>query len=308
MTAALLHYVAILAYAVAVFSLVYAIYSIPLIARPNRGVLGQKRNETLETNSGFALIEPLMRRAASVVAEVRRRNLFKLGPTLDRLGEKQKQLLIEAGYYLGITEEEYLGLYIISGLGGALLGLLAMLWLDFGWGVVAIGFAGSIATLHSQVSGAAALRKKMMTRGLPSALDVAAMCMSAGMDFPGALRQVSLGSPKGDVVGEEFGRLLRGLEFGQTRRQALTELEERLPADSVRDFCRALIQAEEKGNPIAEALRIQAQMSRMRRSIAAEEAAARAGVLMIIPMVLLMGCILILLMGPFLAGGGGMGE
>jgi tight adherence protein C len=130
--------------------------------------------------------------------------------------------------------------------------------------------------------------------------------MGAGMDFPGALRQISTGAPPDDVVAQEFGRMLRGLELGQTRRQALTEMEERIPSDSVRDFCRALIQAEEKGNPIADALRIQAQMSRMRRSIAAEEAAARAGVLMIIPMVLLMGCILILLMGPFMAGGSGL--
>jgi tight adherence protein C len=304
-SATLLHYFVLLAYAVAIFSLVYGIYSIPLIARPNRGAIGQKRLETLEENSGFALLEPLMRRAASLAADVRQGNIWGLGPPLTRLGARHKQLLIEAGNYLGITEDEYLGLFVISGIGGTLIALLFSLLLDLGWGVVALAGVFAIGTLHSQVSGAAALRKKMMTRGLPAALDVAAMCMGAGLDFPGALRQISLGAPAGDVVGEEFGRMLRGLELGQTRRQALLEMEERVPAESVRDFCRALIQAEEKGNPIAEALRIQAQMSRMRRSIAAEEAAARAGVLMIIPMVLLMGCILILLMGPFIAGGGG---
>jgi tight adherence protein C len=304
-SATLLHYLVLLAYAVAIFSVVYAVYSIPLIARPNRGAIGQRRTEALEENSGFALIEPLMRRAASVVADVRKGDVLRLGDALDRLAVRQRQLLVEAGNYLGITEDEYLGLFFICGIGGVLTALVFSLLLELGWGLVVIAGLGAMATLHSQVTGAAAHRKKMMTRGLPAALDVAAMCMGAGLDFPGALRQISLGAPAGDVVGEEFGRMLRGLELGQTRRQALLEMEERVPAESVRDFCRALIQAEEKGNPIAEALRIQAQMSRMRRSIAAEEAAARAGVLMIIPMVLLMGCILILLMGPFMAGGGG---
>jgi len=65
----------------------------------------------------------------------------------------------------------------------------------------------------------------------------------------------------------------------------------------VRELVGAIVQAEEKGTPLAEVLRIQAGMLRMRRTILAEESAARAGVLMMIPLIMLLGSILIILMG-----------
>ena len=60
----------------------------------------------------------------------------------------------------------------------------------------------------------------------------------------------------------------------------------------------ALIQAEERGNPVAEVLQIQAGVSRLRRSVKAEEAAAKAAVKMVGPLFLLFACIMLLVMGP----------
>jgi tight adherence protein C len=45
-------------------------------------------------------------------------------------------------------------------------------------------------------------------------------------------------------------------------------------------------------------LRIQAEVSRRKRSVAAEEAASKAGVKMVIPLVLVFACILILIVSP----------
>ena len=100
--------------------------------------------------------------------------------------------------------------------------------------------------------------------------------------------------------------MLRALEVGHTRKAALLGLAERLPVDPVRDLVRALVQAEESGTPLAEALQNQARTERTRRSVAAEEAAARAGVLMILPLMLLLGCVVLLLLGPFIVNGGGL--
>ena len=61
----------------------------------------------------------------------------------------------------------------------------------------------------------------------------------------------------------------------------------------------AVVQAEEKGNPLGEVLRIQASMLRMRRSVMAEEAAAKAAVMLIGPLMLIFGAIMLCLMGPF---------
>ena len=130
--------------------------------------------------------------------------------------------------------------------------------------------------------------------------------MGAGLDFPGALRfYVNESGDKGEPLVEELKRILDELELGHTRSQALKGFAARVSADSVRDFVNAVVQAEEKGNPLADVLAIQAEMLRMRRSVAAEEAAARAGVMMMLPLMILMADVLMILFGPFVITGAG---
>jgi tight adherence protein C len=85
----------------------------------------------------------------------------------------------------------------------------------------------------------------------------------------------------------------------------LLNFADRVTSRAVRDFVNAVIQAEQRGNPLAKVIQVQGRMLSMHRSVVAEESAARAGVLMIVPMMLLLGCILLFLMGPFLVKGVG---
>jgi tight adherence protein C len=147
-------------------------------------------------------------------------------------------------------------------------------------------------------------RGKDISRGLPRAIEIAALCMGAGLDFPGALRFLSESSGgQRDALAQEFAAILDDLNLGHTRREALSGFAERVSSRAVREFVNAVIQAEQRGNPLAEVIQVQGRMLSMQRSVLAEEAAARAGVLMIVPMMLLLGCILLFLMGPFIAKG-----
>jgi tight adherence protein C len=78
----------------------------------------------------------------------------------------------------------------------------------------------------------------------------------------------------------------------------LTEFARRAPVDAVKEFCGSLIQAEERGNPVADVLQIQATGSRTRRSVRAEELAAKAGVAMVGPLMLVFAAIMMLILGP----------
>ena len=62
----------------------------------------------------------------------------------------------------------------------------------------------------------------------------------------------------------------------------------------------AVVQAEERGNPLGDVLQIQAETSRQRRSVRAEELASKAGLKMILPMVLLLAAIMLLIIGPLM--------
>lgn len=282
-------------------SLVWLLARIEAAPRPATGLRGTLRAQALARSGGLRLLEPVLLQVAGWLRKLH----ALLGPSgqhwLDRYVVWQERQLTLAGRPAGLDAYELtvLGLFCaISSVG--LVQLLGSEGQRSLWAMpaAAVGLALPNLRLQSVMTD----RFKEARRHLPAALDLAALCMSAGADFPRALRFIVEGSD--DLIAEELGHVLRGLEVGLTRRAALLDLADRLPVEPVRDLVRALLQAEEKGSPLVDALRNQARMSRMRRSVAAEEAAARAGVLLMAPLMLLMGCILLLLLGPFLVSGG----
>jgi tight adherence protein C len=205
---------------------------------------------------------------------------------------------------LGLTPDEYSALSLLSAaaLGGAVALLTRLGGSNTVLAIPAAAFGLVLPAL--QVHEIIRRRVKEVVRGLPHAIEIAAMCMGAGLDFPGALRMLTQGhSGKPNALADEFAAILEELDLGHTRREALLSFAQRVQAPAVRDFVNAVVQAEQKGNPLARVIQIQGRMLNSRRSVAAEEAAARAGVLLIMPMVLLVACVMLLLMGPFLSKG-----
>jgi tight adherence protein C len=60
----------------------------------------------------------------------------------------------------------------------------------------------------------------------------------------------------------------------------------------------AVIQAEQRGTQLTQVLRTQAGLARSRRTVEAEQAASRAGVAMILPLILVFLCVILLVLGP----------
>jgi tight adherence protein C len=223
---------------------------------------------------------------------------------LQKLRKRQEIELTRADDVLGINPDELSALSVLSAilLGISVLAIAGAIGASVTYGIVAAAFGLLLPTL--QVREVIRQRAKLVTRALPPAIEIAAMTMGAGLDFPGALRMLTEpGSLTPSPLAREFRVILEHIEFGHTRKEALEGFAERVPSRAVIDFVAAVVQAEQKGNPLARVLQIQGRMLNMRRSVAAEEAAARAGVLLIVPMVFLLGAILLLLMGPFLVKG-----
>jgi tight adherence protein C len=204
-----------------------------------------------------------------------------------------------AGDFLGLVAEEVVGLSILTALVGTIAGFVVA-WIT-GMGAIAVGACSAFGALapSMNISSAAADRFKSVNRRLPQAVDLLALGMGAGLDFPSAVRQVvqKSGNPDDPIV-EEFTLILQSLQLGRTRRQALEEFASRVPTDAVKEFVGAVVQAELRGNPVANVLRIQAEVSRQRRGVHAEEAAAKAGVAMILPLMLVFVAILLLIVAP----------
>jgi tight adherence protein C len=281
-----------------VLATAYFLAAVPLPPPPRFGRRGAAREHARASSSSFSTFEPLIRFSAGLSTMI-------AAPGLEETLETE---LRRADYPLGLTAREYGALCVLSGIG--LGGVALSLCLVTGVGpLVAIpALAFGLLLPRIQVQEITRRRVKEITRGLPHAIEIAALCMGAGADFPGALRLLvsSNGSAKTGALTHELSVILEQLELGHTRREALLDFSERVQTPSVRDFVSAVIQAEEKGNPLAKVIQTQGRMLNQRRSVAAEEAAARAGVMMIAPLMLLLVAILVILMGPFLVGSGGL--
>ena len=257
-----------------------------LAAPPSLGSLGRARAELLR-RPGMPLVVPLVRLFGAHVATLR------IASIRNRLAKQ----LREGGDYWGMTPDEFIATHIVTGA----LGIgAAYLFMALGfprWMGLGVGLLVAVMPL-ARLRQARALRLRDVDRNLPMAIDLAAMCMSAGLDFPGALSEVAENLSPRAPIRVELEHVLYELELGHTRHRALTFFAERVPTDAVREFVGAVQQAESRGTPLVEVLTIQADGLRARRSEAAEEAAAKAAVRLMIPLMMLFLCILALVMGP----------
>lgn len=276
-----------------VFGIVYVIGSAPSRIASRLGLRGLKRTRAIQDNDTWAAIEPLVRWLGVRVSGIPSEDQYK---TLD------DQIAL-AGDFMGLTADELLALMVLGGIGGIVAGIVLGVMFNMGGVVILMMMPVGAALPYMQISGYAQDRLKMISRGLPYVVDLMALCMGAGLDFPGAVRQViDKSSNPNDPIVEEFTLISQNLQLGRSRREALLEFAKRAPVEAVKEFTGALIQAEERGNPVADVLQIQAGASRMRRSVRAEENAAKAGVQMIGPLMLVFGTVMCLVGGPmFLA-------
>ena len=96
-----------------------------------------------------------------------------------------------------------------------------------------------------------------------------------------------------------FGRVLREIQLGKVRRDALRDMANRMDVPDVNSFTAAIIQAEQLGVSMAKILRVQSDQMRVKRRQRAQEKAQQAPVKMMIPMTLLIfPSIWIVLLGP----------
>jgi tight adherence protein C len=140
-------------------------------------------------------------------------------------------------------------------------------------------------------------RQKSIRKAMPDALDLLTICVEAGLGFDGAMSKVN--EKWDNELSLAFGRVLREIQLGKLRRDALRDMADRIGIAEMTSFVAAIIQSEQLGVSMAKVLRIQSDQMRMKRRQAAEEEAHKAPIKMLFPMVLLIfPTILIILLGP----------
>ena len=283
--------------AVAVLLVTYGIASRPgedaVQARLSQLVVQPKTLEEMEMQQPF--YERVMRPMIQRLARAGRR---QEGGVIQRIDAK----LERAGYPGGLRGADWVGVKFLGLIVFAVIGFLLGLLLGKG----AIGLALLFALVGAGIGYMAPefwlgrkirARSLAMTLQLPDALDLLTISVEAGLGFDAALAKV-VEKMEGPLV-NEFRQALAEVRMGRHRRDALRDVANRADSQPVSNFVGAIVQAEQLGVPIAKVLVIQSNQLRIERRQRAEEAAAKAPVKMLFPMV---GCIFptifIVILGP----------
>lgn len=131
-----------------------------------------------------------------------------------------------------------------------------------------------------------AKRQQAITLALPDALDLLVICVEAGQGLNAALLRVGRETElQAKVLADELRQINNEMRAGITRVNALKNFAMRTGVDDVRSLVAVMVQSDRFGTSVAHALRTHAESLRVRRRQRAEEAARKAPVKLVFPLV-----------------------
>ena len=128
-------------------------------------------------------------------------------------------------------------------------------------------------------------RDTEVMRTLPIYLEYLTMCVDAGLDLPGAMKQAVDKGPRG-AIRNEFRVILRDISSGYTRADALARFDERMSLPEITSLVSAVTQANKMGSSLFDTLQSQAEQRLDERFRRAEKMAMEAPVKLIVPLVI----------------------
>ena len=275
--------------------------TIGLVARPSKDAVQQRLEQLVvqpKTLEEYELQAPFFERAIRPIVK----RLARAGRRGDQGGliARTDAKLEKAGYPGGLRGADWVGVKLLAAIAFAVVGFLLGLLLGgltgglfFALVGAGVGYMGPEFWLGRKIRS----RSFEMLLQLPDALDLLTISVEAGLGFDAALAKV-VEKMEGSLV-DEFRQALAEIRMGRSRRDALRDVAKRADSQPINNFIGAIVQAEQLGVPIAKVLQIQSNQLRIERRQRAEEAAAKAPVKMLFPMV---GCIFptifIVILGP----------
>jgi tight adherence protein C len=255
------------------------------------------------TDAPRALTADLEKPFADRVLQPLQNRALKLGRRISGAdsAERIRKKLDLAGNPAGWSVDRVTGGKVLGAGLGAFLGLAAGLLiadalttrLIFVGGGLVIGFLGPNLYLYQLAYD----RANKLQRELPDAIDLMTISVESGLGFDAAVQQVAHNTE--GPLADEFGRMLREMQLGMGRGEALRSLGERADVDDLRSFVSAMVQADSFGIPIAQVLRVQSGEMRVKRRQRAEEKAQQVPVKITIPLIFcILPALFVAVMGP----------
>jgi tight adherence protein C len=261
--------------------------------------------EEIELSLSFRdrVLIPMLRKIAEVVTRFTpQKQLDETRKLIDLAGmagsmEPTTFFVLRIGATIGLGLAAFMVFFVLSPQSSGLLYVV---------GGAALGYFFPLLWIRGKISR----RQDGIVKALPDALDLLTIAVEAGLGFDQAMGKVY--EKWDNDLAIAFGRVLREIQLGKLRREALRDMSDRMGVPDVTSFVAAVIQADQLGVSMTKILRVQSDQMRVKRRQRAQEKAHQAPVKMMIPMVLLIfPSLWIVLLGPaiiFLLTSGALGK
>ncbi len=283
--------------ALAFFSVIAIGASILISRAQKRKMLGERLQENIQTKNG----KPASHKKFSFPQVLEKiGNLASHGHTTASLWEQ----LIRAGYFNAAAPAIYTGIKLLLfavGLGVMII-VVIPIKLNIATKLILAFWSGAVLFFVPNVVLLMRLKKRHdeVHRHLPEAMDLLEICVSSGIGLDMAWNivadEIQHVSP---ILASAMALSNFEIHLGAGRIEAMRHMAERTGVDELSSLATILIQTERFGTSIATTLKVFAASIRDERHFAAQEAAEKMAVKLIIPMVLfIFPAILVILVGP----------
>lgn len=167
--------------------------------------------------------------------------------------------------------------------------------------------AGAVAGLLLPEMVVRNLRKRYLTqveRGIADGLDMIVICSEAGLGMETGIQRTALElRPAWPAFANELAMTASELRILSDRRAALSGMGERTQIEALRRLARVMMQSQQYGTPLSQALRVLAAELRQEQLIAFEARAAKLPVLLTVPMIMfILPTVFLVVAGPAILG------
>ncbi|MEZ5814149.1 MAG: type II secretion system F family protein [Alphaproteobacteria bacterium] len=143
-------------------------------------------------------------------------------------------------------------------------------------------------------------RQQEINLSFPDSLDMMLICVQGGIGLEQTVDRVAEEiAEHAPILAEELGLLSAEMAMLNDRREALQDFARRVGSGAAKSFATALIQAEQYGTSISQAMRVMSEELRDMRMAAAEQKAAALPPKLTVPMIVFfLPALFIIILGP----------
>lgn len=279
--------------------------TLPILMQKKEDPLDRLRETQRRQKKTTAATEKL--RTATSKDKLEKYSTF-LEPQDEEAYSAAKLKLMQAGYKSSNAVRFYHFSQFAMGIIGLLLGgIYAMIQMNAGevssqnllMFTVGPGVAGYMLPKY-WVTRRQNTRQEAITNGFPDCLDMMLVCVEAGQSLDQSILRVAQELRAGfPDLAEEFLIVSHEMKAGKSKDNVLRDMAERCGVQDISSFVTVLVQSQQFGTSISDALRVYASEMRDKRVMRAEEAANKLPTKMTLAtMMLTVPPLLVILIGP----------